>query len=166
MQLSEVKLYAAAGAPPLVVSAASNKGGASPPNQPASAAVDGDTSTKWFDSSMVTANATTLVIELAAASPLREFELFTANDNIKRDPTAWRLERRRPDGDWELMSEASGVVPPDARKASYGRMQASSSAPSSPTPSPPPSASPPIVTCASLVSMEDLDAQPLSLIHI
>ena len=126
VQLSEVLLFAEVGAPPLVVSGASNPGGASPSNQPASAVVDGDTSTKWFDASIATAGASTLVIELAAAAPLLEYEIFSANDNTKRDPTAWTLERRRADGaGWELMSAVSGVVPPDARRAGYGLMLAS-----------------------------------------
>lgn len=84
LQLSEINLFDDTGAQ-LTIDTASNPGGVSPnKRQKASSAIDGLKSTKWFDASIITLGSSELRLTLPAATQLLEYELFTANDNIKR----------------------------------------------------------------------------------
>ena len=157
IQLSEVTLFGPDGGQ-LPILAATNPGGQNTnPNQPAGAAVDGLLRTKWFDAAMVARGQSTLQLQLAAPSTLYAYELWTGNDNTKRDPVSWRVERLEEDGAWREMSRVVAFYPPVARRASYGRLAAlpeqpgsttplllpSKPAPSPPPPSPLPAPSPP-----------------------
>ena len=156
IQLSEVTLFGPDGGQ-LPILAATNPGGQNiNPSQPAGAAVDGLLRTKWFDAAMVTRGQSTLQLLLSAPSTLYAYELWTANDNTKRDPVSWRLERLE-DGAWRELSRVVAFHPPVARRASYGRLAAvpeqpgsttpqllpSTPAPSPPHPSPSPAPPPP-----------------------
>ena len=134
IQLSEVTLFGPDGGQ-LPILAATNPGGQNTnPNQPAGAAVDGLLRTKWFDAAMVARGQSTLQLQLAAPSTLYAYELWTGNDNTKRDPVSWRVERLEEDGAWREMSRVVAFYPPVARRASYGRLAAIPEQPGSTTP--------------------------------
>ena len=156
IQLSEVSLFGPDGGQ-MPILAATNPGGQNiNPSQPAGAAVDGLLRTKWFDAAMVTRGQSTLQLQLAAPGTLYAYELWTANDNTKRDPVSWRVEQLEEDGAWRELSRVVAFYPPVARRASYGRLAAvpeqpdsttpqllpSTPAPSPPHPSPSPAPSP------------------------
>ena len=93
IQLSEVALFGPDGGK-LPILAATNPGGQNTnPSQPAGAAVDGLLQTKWFDTAIVASGQSTLQLQLAAPSTLYAYELWTGNDNTKRDPVSWRVEQ-------------------------------------------------------------------------
>ncbi|KAL1511003.1 hypothetical protein AB1Y20_005828 [Prymnesium parvum] len=152
IQLAELSLYSSRGRPVEGVTAENPGGLALTPFQRSHAVVDGLLSTKWFDGAMGRANRSVLLLRreraaqngseettpcLPAAScslgdDVVEYEFFTANDNPRRDPCSWLVERQTAGGAWELLSEVHAFSPPLARKASFGRSPLSSSAPTSP----------------------------------
>ena len=103
ISLSEVKLYGTgpvsstlSGTPPLawdVMSDATNPGGSNPQNQQAPQAIDSYLSTKWLDFNGAPGSRgySILEVSLAGVSTVTEYQLFTANDNPKRDPITWDL---------------------------------------------------------------------------
>ena len=126
VQVSEITLYSA-GADPraLTVAIALNPGGVRTARlQGAPAAVDGSLVTKWFDGSFASSGTSKLLLQLTAdfgPEPVRSYQLFTGNDNPRRDPTEWTLEVREAGNKWRLVDVASGVVPPSERRSAYGR---------------------------------------------
>ncbi|KAL1511010.1 hypothetical protein AB1Y20_005840 [Prymnesium parvum] len=147
IQLAELSLYSSRGRPVEGVTAENPGGLALTPFQRSHAVVDGLLSTKWFDGAMGRANRSVLLLRreraaqngseettpcLPAAScslgdDVVEYEFFTANDNPRRDPCSWLVERQTAGGAWELLSEVHAFSPPLARKASFGRFQLSAS---------------------------------------
>ena len=94
IQLSEVALFGPDGGQ-LPILATTNPGGQNTnPSQLAGAAVDGLLQTKWFDAAIVESGQSTLQLQLAAPSRSCElsYELWTGNDNTKRDPVSWRVD--------------------------------------------------------------------------
>ena len=90
VQLAGITLLDAGGSP-LSPSGASGAGSA---NQPPSHLADANDETKWFDPGFATAGSSAVVITLASPARLGFYELTTANDVAKRDPTDWTLERK------------------------------------------------------------------------
>ena len=90
VQLAGITLLDAGGAP-LSPSGASGAGSA---NQPPSHLADANDETKWFDPGFATAGSSAVVITLPSPARLGFYELTTANDVEKRDPTDWTLERK------------------------------------------------------------------------
>ena len=90
MQLAGITLLDAGGSP-LSPSGASGAGSA---NQPPSHLADANDETKWFDPGFATAGSSAVVITLPSPARLGFYELTTANDVEKRDPTDWTLERK------------------------------------------------------------------------
>ena len=91
VQLAGITLLDAGGSP-LSPSGASGAGSA---NQPPSHLADANDETKWFDPAFATAGSSAVVITLASPARLGFYELTTANDVEKRDPTDWKLARIR-----------------------------------------------------------------------
>ena len=123
VSLAEVILYGADGEPLPVVQAL-NPGGIAPfDRQQASAVVDGWNASKWLDQNFFNVSRLTLV--LAAAQQVVQYDLVTSpgdnNANRQRDPTAWDFGILRADNTFEVLSTVSGVTPPFARIARYGR---------------------------------------------
>ena len=53
-----------------------------------------------------------------ASAAVGTYELFTANDVVKRDPVSWSFERRTHAGDWEILAVVSDFdVPLDPGSA-------------------------------------------------
>jgi hypothetical protein len=110
-------------------------------HQSAHAAVDGSLATKWFDGSLAARSESRLVLGLpTSAPPVAAYSFVTANDNPKRDPTAWTFEVHeaptaagRSGGGggggsggsaaamWRTLDVADGVAPPDERRSEYAR---------------------------------------------
>ena len=149
LQLSAVKLYGIEGE--LAVVSATNPGGSSPKNKEAAKLIDGDKESKWLDSNLrdsswfgtrpgspAWAIHAVLRLELAQPAQVLTYELFTANDQLGRDPVSWEA------GYW---SESSGFLslstivdfePTMLRRMSYGTTLVLF-----PPPPPPPPAQPP-----------------------
>ena len=54
--------------------------------------------------------------------PVVADQLFTANDNPRRDPVSWTVEWRAPGAaEWELLSDVRSFSPTLDRKSGYGR---------------------------------------------
>ena len=165
IQLAEIELFDADGAKISVTFAGnpdgSNEGcygsngvGAAPacagnPNQMADKLVDGaigDGTAKWYDYHIVPEAEGTgrsqVWLTLSAPAAIASYQLYTANDNIKRDPTDWELALVRPDGvpAVEVISAVSGYTPPECRYCAYreGGFIVGASPPPSMAPSPPP----------------------------
>ena len=122
IQLAEIELFDADGAKISVTFAANPDGsneyygpcggilGPCPtptpnPNQMADKLVDGaigDGTGKWYDYHIVPEPEGTgrsqVWLTLSAPAAVASYQLYTANDNIKRDPTDWELALVRPDG--------------------------------------------------------------------
>ena len=106
--------------------------------QPPLAAIDGSLQSKWLDAAFpVTRDASVLELVVNASAAVGTYELFTANDVVKRDPVSWSFERRTHAGDWEVLAVVSDFDVPLARNASYGTLYALGSPPSPPPPHPP-----------------------------
>ena len=81
-----------AGEVPLRIASISNPGGTSPRFKGADQLLDPSSRGKWFDSNFTTAAHSVLLITLLANDPFpAQFELITANDASKRDPSAWQV---------------------------------------------------------------------------
>lgn len=124
LQLQEVRLYAPCKDTPLHIHKATNPGGRSPNSQPVTDLVDGnleDASSKWVDLSFNNPNPiSTLILQLDEPASVDRYELFTANDVPKRDPTEWQMYRKPiGSGDWQLVA-SQAFDPPVARHTSYG----------------------------------------------
>ena len=88
-------------------------------------AVDGNLATKWFDASIVRRGFSLLVVQVEGDVPLASYALFTANDNPKRDPIAWKVHQQQVSGGaWIPVSEVSLRSAPPDRQASYRRESA------------------------------------------
>lgn len=99
----------------------------------------GDTSTKWFETGILTSGTAVLTLRLAKAAQVASYQLYTADDVEARDPVSWRLERLEDDGSYLLLSSVSGFVPPTARGTRFKDSRFETPAPS---PNPPPPAPP------------------------
>ena len=127
IQLSEIKLFDAANQP-IAVSLALNPNGERPVHhQAAPAAVDGSLQTKWFDASIVSRGESRVVLMVQSSAPaVASYQLFTANDNPRRDPTSWTLQLQTATGGgdggsiWRTIDVADGVEPPEGRREAYG----------------------------------------------
>ena len=128
LQLQELMLYADGvdvDAAPLPIAAIYNPGGRSPLRQLPSKLVDGDTQavhSKFVDLNFPTNGHTAIEVALSEPSRVRSYELWTANDNPGRDPTAWHVSYLV-GGKWQLVDVVSSAVPPSDRHTSYGRME-------------------------------------------
>ena len=90
-QLAEIKLYDASGTLIPIVDATSP--GANPANQGPAAAIDGDTSTKWVDTSFAPgSNNAVIALWVPAGSVMASYEFITGNDHPKRDPIGWTIQ--------------------------------------------------------------------------
>ena len=156
--LSEIGLFDAAGATIAVVDA-TNPGGDNYGNSP-SKLVDGNTDGKWYDYEFSVSGQSVVVLSLATPAVVASYQMTSAKDVPKRDPTDWRFGIQRADGSFEVLSVVTAADPPDAggpngdgRNAIYqtggfviGAAPPPSASPSPPppsaSPSPPPSASP------------------------
>ena len=118
--ISELQLRDAAGNP-ITVQDASNPGGSSPPNgaQDAMLAFDGSTVTKWTDLDFDTNKHS--ILRVVPEGNVASYEVFTANDNQRRDPVAWSIYGKSTCGWW--VSLGSGTVAPiEGRGESLGTM--------------------------------------------
>ena len=99
----------------------------------------GDTSTKWFETGILSSGSAVLTLKLGTAAQVASYQLYTASDVETRDPVSWRLERLEDDGSYLLLSSVSGFVPPAARGTAYktARFLAPAPSPSPPPPAPP-----------------------------
>ena len=130
--------YGADGAPLALVNAHNPYGSNPNPMQPPLAAIDGSLQSKWLDAAFpVTRDASILELVVNASAAVGTYELFTANDVVKRDPVSWSFERRTHAGDWEILAVVSDFDVPLARNASYGTLYALGPPPSPPPPHPP-----------------------------
>ena len=134
IQLSEVKLFDAEGNQVEVFNF-SNPGGQNPSNQPPSMLFDGETSTKWMDYHSFSETGSALLNLSAMAFPA-SYQLFTANDQDRRDPTAWTLSARSVCGWWVSLGHTAcgdvvctavncgdvSTVCPSAREANYSEV--------------------------------------------
>ena len=120
MQLAEVKLWADDGSQ-ISVARAVNVGGEAPyPGQVASRSIDGSTSTKWTDMNFLTNGYSLLELTLDAATKVSEFELFTANDNTKRDPVSWTFGgAQQSGGPYEMFRSVQSYVVPEDRLGAW-----------------------------------------------
>ena len=95
--------YGADGTPLALVNAHNPYGSNPNPMQPPLAAIDGSLQSKWLDAAFpVTRDASILELVVNASAAVGTYELFTANDVVKRDPISWTFERRTHAGDWEI----------------------------------------------------------------
>ena len=143
VQLMEVELYDTDGRK-LNITAASNPerdaavDALQNPSQGAEMAVDGSSSTKWFDASIRPSGGTaTLQLEVATLATVGSYVLFTAGDNEGRDPTAWSFQRQAHDGSWVTTAVVANPDPPLNRSAAYPAYYGEGPPPSPPPPPPP-----------------------------
>jgi len=122
VQLSDVVLWTDDPAVAAPIFQTTNPGGRNPPNQGPFEATDRKNHTKWVDTNFATQSPplSELRITLAADVAVHAYELFTANDASKRDPTSWTFEVRDSDGNWRVLSAKHAVSPPLKRMTSYG----------------------------------------------
>lgn len=117
LQLQEIVLRSSSGAL-LLPQAVTNPLGSSPPSQQVVDLFDQNLeapSSKWLDLNFPLALNSTVEIILRPGSPApASYELFTANDNPGRDPTAWEFARLAETG-WEVLDRQQGVRPPSER---------------------------------------------------
>ena len=134
VQLSEVRLFGADGAP-LHVLEATNPNGTNPGGQGAANVIDG-LNDKWLDLGLPPA---TLRLTLPEGSPaVASYSFVTANDNVNRDPTAWTFGVRYPgSGAFEQLSQVDNYAPSLVRYATYGPFDPNAAASSPPAPPPP-----------------------------
>ena len=168
VQLSEVIVYDAEHTA-LNVTSIANPAGRSPPGQGPGSAADGNAKTKWIDFALADGyppgprGMSVLEIEFDSASSglsVAEYELFTGNDAVWRDPVAWSVRcwtnaATPRDGvpQWLELVDHRGeewglpVAAPTERMSSYGRRPLGAPSPPSPPdrPTPPPSTPPPPV---------------------
>ena len=110
--------------------------------------IDGSYDSKWRGS-LAAGGSVTVRLELTAAAPVTRYDLFTANDPLRRDPVSWRFGVYRGDTDsFTVLTRVSEMEPPAARGASYSGGYGFSaitppSPPATPTPNPPPPPLPP-----------------------
>ena len=50
--------------------------------------IDGSHDSQWFET-MTAGESVTVRLELAAPAPVTRYDLFTANDAVRRDPVRW-----------------------------------------------------------------------------
>lgn len=142
VQLSEIKLWDATGTTPVSIVGASNPGNNNPNrNELVDKLIDGDvTDYKWVDTGFGATAESLVVLTLSSAAEVGFYELFTAKDTSRRDPTTWEFGIM-----WgntrQKLSAIADFDPPHDRSASYGQIPAISSPP--PSSPPPPSPSPP-----------------------
>ena len=145
IQLAQIQFRKSDGSV-VVPTAISNPGGLSNNgNQQVDKLYDGDTTTKWYDGAFNASaggeslrGISTLIITFAERVNLGSYELTTANDQEKRDPISWTLEKLNGFGEYEIISEISQILPTVDRGSSYGSFSALAPPPPSPAPSPPP----------------------------
>ena len=153
LQLSEVELYDTNDQKINVVEAWNPGGIAAHENEDAMKAIDGDVGTKWIDKNITQpggSHYSLLMLYLSAATTIKRYDFFTANDRNKRDPISWTfcLEREE-DGEKYLqpLHEMALFVPPFERFTSYtngtGFRWQFPPPPTPPIPPPPPPISPP-----------------------
>ena len=124
-QLQELQLFSttAEDAKPIAIKHVHSPGGHSPLRQAASMLVDGNIASPWskyVNMNHATDQQTTLEFGLEALdTQVAAYQLFTANDNPGRDPTAWTVSRLTSDGQWELLQVVTRAVPPPKRHAPY-----------------------------------------------
>ena len=143
VQLSEILLYGADGAP-LEVASAANPDGTSPKNgQRAFRLHDGRNTTKWEDDSFGANGQSVVELTLADPQPVATYDFETATKHKERDPVSWRLELVHGDGTVDLLSVVHDADAPIERAAMYGGFYATTppsppAVPPSPPPAPPP----------------------------
>ena len=123
-QLQELQLFAStsADANPIPIRHVHNPGGRSPLRQVPAMLIDGNIESAWskfINLNHVTDGQTILEFGFQAPVSVLAYQLFTANDNPGRDPTAWYVSVLV-DGQWYIVHVRSGVVPPAARHSAYG----------------------------------------------
>ena len=126
LQLSMIKLYGYNNSTgELALASVNNPDGESPgAGEGPSNLLDGSTKTKWLDLKFSVNGQSVLVIELKEPALVGAYELFTANDDSNRDPSAWTFEVER-DGKWQKLDqryEMQAFVP-EKRFASNGRLK-------------------------------------------
>ena len=89
---------------------ASNPDGVEPtPWEGAASAIDGNLATKWLDANITKPggrHSATLLLSLAAATPVASYDIFTANWPPRRDPSSWTFAVYRP---YRPTEEGGGV---------------------------------------------------------
>ena len=139
VQLSEIKLWDATGSTQIGIVGATNPGNGNPnPRELVDKLYDGDLNTKWVDTGFGATEESLVVLELSSAAEVGYYELFTANDPSRRDPTKWEFGIMRGETRQKL-SEVEDYEAPHGRYESYGKISTISSPPPSPPPPPPPS---------------------------
>ena len=81
---------------------------------------DHNATTKWFDGSMASGDAfrpAEVILLLTEPQRVLEYELFTADDNRKRDPVSWTFSLLS-GGEFVVQSEVTQAEAPDERGAS------------------------------------------------
>ena len=95
---------------PLRIASISNPGGTSPRHKGADQLLDPSSRGKWFDSNFTRAAHSVLLITLMANDPFpAQFELITANDASKRDPSDWQVSTA-------LARRSLRLQPPELRR--------------------------------------------------
>ena len=123
IQLSELKVFDASGVQLPVVNV-SNPGGTSPSDSQApTSATDGSVDTKWVDEGFG-ANGQSVLL-MTALGDVASFEMFTANDNSKRDPVALTVSAKSLCGFMVPIATYSGLTPPSTYKTTYGSLSLS-----------------------------------------
>ena len=89
--------------------------------------VDGNLSTKWLDWRLLSSHPESdhdrvwLRIDCPSLRPITGYSWYTANDNVKRDPSAWRLQGSNNGGaTWTDIDVRTGFTATSTRKALAG----------------------------------------------
>ena len=124
LQLEELRLFSSAESETHIrIRHIANPGGHSPLRQLPHRLHDDDTTSaasKFVDLNFPASGKTILEITLHDHAHVAAYELYTANDNPSRDPTAWHVYSLA-NGEWKLVHSMTSVLPPTSRHTSYGR---------------------------------------------